>query len=600
MKIKLAVLLLVLVLIPAAAGRTKTGSINLLAMSEIEEGIYKGSLADLSLEIREGKGRVFVNTFPISKIDTQISMRFAQQIACRHAKADCSEQDFIYTIKADSSIIGGPSAGAAAAMLTYSLLANQKLNSSIAITGTINSGEIIGPVGGIKSKIEAASEAGIKTVLVPRGSSEKENETDLAEYGKELNVDVIEVSTLGEALYYSTGKKDEEPKKELVVDPQYKKIMRQLAVQLCDRTDYLQNIYLTEKPEIELNEDILESDISALEDKGKSQAAFEIEDYYTAASYCFRANIDYSYLLYYFKNMTSVEILNKTEQLSKEIETFDEFIDSQEISTITDLQAYMITKERIGESEDRRKVAIENINDTKEAVYWLAFAQERLNSAESWSNFFGTEGQDFIIDNETLKESCYAKISEAEERYQYVNFYFENTLASTRKEIDSAKKDMKEENYIMCLYKASRAKAQADTVMGMIGVEASMLNETLRQKIDAAKQTIIEQQEAGVFPIMGYSYLEYANSLKEEDASSAVIYAEYALELSSFDFYFEKRKPAYLPDIDNNLLFILVLGICIGYVIAGRFAKKRQGKNPKPKHEIRVRSAKLRPKKRLK
>jgi uncharacterized protein len=601
MKIKLMLFLVILVLMPAvSAEKIKTGSIPLLAMSEIEEGVYKGSIADLSLEVREGKGRVFVNTFPISKIDTQISMRFAKQIACRHAKIDCSEQDFIYTIKAESSIIGGPSAGAAASILTYSLLTGEKLNKSVSVTGTINSGEMIGPVGGINAKIEAALEAGITTVLVPVGSSEKENETDIFEYGSEMNISVVEVSTLSEALYYFTGKKSEEQKKELVVDEQYKSIMKKLAVQLCSRTDYLQEKYLSKEPENNLNETMLENEISALEERENAGEAFELGDYYTAASYCFRANIDYSNLIYYSMNLSTDEILNQTEKLSKEIEAFDEFVDSREISTITDLQAYMITKERIGEAEDRRKTAMENANNTKEAPYWLAFAEERLNSAESWSHFFGAEGQKFVIDNETLKESCYVKISEAEERYQYVNFYFSNTLSSTRKEIDDAKKDMKEGNYIMCLYKASRAKAQANTVMGMIGVETSMLNETLKRKIDAAEQTIIEQQEAGIFPIMGYSYFEYANSLKEEDSSSAVIYSEYALELSNFDFYFEKRKLLDSTGIDKDLLFILVIGICIGYLIAVKFAGKEQKKKPKPRHEIRVRSAKLRPKKRLK
>lgn len=602
MKTKLMLVLAFLMIMPVAAASAKTGNIALLAMSELGEGVYKGSIADLSLEIRDGKGRVFVNTFPISKIDTQISMRFAQQIACRHAEIDCSEQDFIYTIRAQSSIIGGPSAGASAAILTYSLLTNEKMNDSIAITGTINSGELIGPVGGIKSKIEAASETGIKKVLVPRGSIKKENETNITEYGNEINVEVVEVSTLSEALSHFTGGKTEKVKKELTVDKQYKNIMKKLAVLLCNRTDFLQEQFLTQKPEKSLNEKMLENDISAMEEKEKSRVSFEIEDYYTAASYCFRANIGYSHLLYYSMNLSSEEILNKTEKLSEEIDAFNQYIDLKTINTITDLQAYMITKERISEAEDRRRIAIENINNTEEAVYWLAFATERLNSAESWSNFFDSEGQKFIIDNETLKESCYVKISEAEERYQYVNFYFSNTLTSTKKEIERAKADMKSGDYIMCLYKASRAKAQADTVMSMIGVEESMLNETLMIKIYAAEQTIIKQQEAGIFPIMGYSYLEYANSLKEEDASSAIIYAEYALELSNFDFYFEKRKTFSFSKIDPDLLAILIVGICIGYLIASKFSKKEQYKKTKakPKHDIRIRSAKLRPKKRIK
>ena len=595
MKTKLLLGLIILLLLPVATAQAeKTGSINLLAMSELDKGIYRGSIADLTLEIQEGKGRVFVNTFPISKIDTQISMRFAQQIACKHAEIDCSKYDFIYTIKAQSSIIGGPSAGAATSILTISLLTDLKLDENTAITGTINSGDLIGPVGGIKAKIDAAAKSNIKKVLVPKGSVEKDNETNIIEHGKELGIEIVEVSTLNDALYHFTGKTFEKPKKDLVVDKEYTNIMKTLAVALCNRTNYLQEQYLKTKPENVINETILEHDVSALEEKEKSKLFFDVKDYYTAASYCFRANIEYKYLSYYFQNLTEDEKENKTHQLGNAIEVFEDYIDSKQISTITDMQAYMITKERIDEAEERKNLAIENLNNTKEAVYWLAFATERLNSAESWSSFFGAKGQEFIIDNETLKQSCQVKISEAEERYQYVNFYFPDILSQTRKEIDKAKSDMKAENYIMCLYKASRAKAQADTVMSMIGVGNSMINETIMQKISAAEQAIIEQQDAGIFPIMGYSYFEYANSLKEEDSPSSTIYAEYALELSNFDFYFEKKKAMGFSGINKKLAFILVLGICIGYLISVFLSEKKPNKKQKTRHDIRIRSAKRR------
>ena len=123
MKTKILFLIIaILLVIPIVCAESKTGTTKLLAMSELGEGVYKGSVADLNLEIIPGKGRVFVNTFPISKIDTQISMRFAKQVACKKAKVDCNKYDFIYTIQAQSSIVGGPSAGAAATILTVSLL----------------------------------------------------------------------------------------------------------------------------------------------------------------------------------------------------------------------------------------------------------------------------------------------------------------------------------------------------------------------------------------------------------------------------------------------------------------------------------------------
>jgi len=98
------------------------------------EDNFQGSDADLYLELKEGTGRVFLDTFPLTKLDTQISTRFAKELACKHFKIDCDQYDFIYTIKAKSNIIGGPSAGAAIAALTTIATLNLDYNSDISIT----------------------------------------------------------------------------------------------------------------------------------------------------------------------------------------------------------------------------------------------------------------------------------------------------------------------------------------------------------------------------------------------------------------------------------------------------------------------------------
>ena len=136
----------------------------LLAVKETDNG-YEGAVADLYLEIKEGSGRVFPDTFPLTKVDTQISTRFAKDIACSYLNKDCSGYDFIYTIMADSPIIAGPSAGGAITLLTLSLLDDFKLDEKTGITGTINSGGLIGPVGGIKEKINAAKNIGLERDL---------------------------------------------------------------------------------------------------------------------------------------------------------------------------------------------------------------------------------------------------------------------------------------------------------------------------------------------------------------------------------------------------------------------------------------------------
>ncbi|MFH2028753.1 MAG: S16 family serine protease, partial [Nanoarchaeota archaeon] len=246
---------------------SKEGHLTLLAVKETEDG-FEGSTADMYLEIQPGEGRVFLDTFPLTKVDTQISTRFAKEVACNFLNRDCSEQDFIFTIKAESAIIAGPSAGAAAAVLTAILLEDLKPNESISITGTINSGGLIGNVGGIKEKIEAGTDAGLKKILIPKGekiatnitqSSEKlgweivndtltieitnktkniEKKINVTAYSKE-NVDIKEVSTLNDAIFEFTGKRFEEDGQELPVDNEYAKIMKSPSLDLCNRSDKL-------------------------------------------------------------------------------------------------------------------------------------------------------------------------------------------------------------------------------------------------------------------------------------------------------------------------------------------------------------------------
>src|SRR3989338_4077632 len=123
-------LLLNLMLLPSVIA--KSGHMKLLAVKEPEAG-FEGGIADLYLEIKPGSGRVFLETFPLTRTDTQMSTRFAKAIACDTLERDCDDVDFFYTITSDSAVIAGPSAGASIAVLTVSMLENLELNEDYAI-----------------------------------------------------------------------------------------------------------------------------------------------------------------------------------------------------------------------------------------------------------------------------------------------------------------------------------------------------------------------------------------------------------------------------------------------------------------------------------
>jgi len=535
----------------------------LLAVKETSDG-FEGGTAELMLEITEGKGRVFLETSPLTKIDTQVSTRFAKQIACNYLEVDCNTLDFIYTIKSEAPIVGGPSAGASMTILTIATLKDIPINEETAITGTINSGGIIGPVGGVKEKVEAASNAGLRKVLIPIGETITiDNESrDVVEYGNELGVEVVTVGMLNNAIYEFTGKELKPlSEKEVTIDEEYSQIMSDVSKSLCERTEELL--------EILEGEEITDSIVMFNE----SKELFEQKDYYSAASKCFSANIRLNRVA---NAGINVDLLgSKLEVLEDEIKEYDEEVDSIEINTIPKLQTYMIVKERISESQDYIEKSKKDLEEERleDGISNYAYAEERLESAKSWSNFFSKQGNELDLSEEKMKNSCEAKIMEASERIQYVSVVYGLEIEETKNKLSKAKDEMEEKEYASCLNTASLAKADVDTIIGSAGItDEEILKEIITLKLEVAKENIIKEQEQGRFPIAGYSYYEYSKNLMNGSVYASLLFSQYAQELSSFDIYFSENGRIDVAkegkDIgDYEMIIIYAVGIITGVII---------------------------------
>lgn len=89
--------------------------------------------------------------------------------------------------------IDGPSAGVTMATAIYSAIKNLPVDNTIAMTGEVSVRGYVKPVGGIVAKVEAARQAGVKTVFIP-----VENYQDIF---KELtDIEVVPVERLEEIL----------------------------------------------------------------------------------------------------------------------------------------------------------------------------------------------------------------------------------------------------------------------------------------------------------------------------------------------------------------------------------------------------------------
>ncbi len=544
------------------------GHTKILALSEKGDE-KKGVSADLFLEIKSGSGRVFLETYPLSQIATQVSMRFAQQIACQELDIDCSVYDFFFTIKAPPGVIGGPSAGAAASLLTGILLKGLDSNKNISITGTINSGGLIGPVGGLKEKIEGAGRESIDTVLIPKGTRmQKEGNIsiDLVEFGKTVNVDVHEVASFEDSLFFFNGVEKKQENSALNIDERYQHMMKLIAKDLCERSGLLINA-------VEVNAN------NSVEIKNLTMAAkdeFVKGNFYSSASFCFRSNIASKKLFFAQKNYSEEELSAYLEKLVENLNSFEKKVNQKNINTLTDLETYMAVKERIHESRDLLLEVVQKLNSTNAVYDEMAYLEERIYSAGAWSKFFDVKDSGrYNLDEERLKQSCANKIAEAEERYSYVNSYIPALLLnSVKKDLDKAYSEWNGKNYIMCLYDASKAKAQTNLLLSVSGIEPEFFDDVLDVKIKSVEKSIHRAQEKGIFPLLSYYYYQYGSSLKARDKGMALLFLEYSLELSNIDIYFEKHSIKKYLNFSKEFVYFLA-GVLFGMIVF-RSRKKKE------------------------
>ncbi len=193
-------------------------SANIVAVSSLDNS---GILGKVNVELTSGDGKILVNTNPFLEPDIQYSVNIAAEVAQRIAIQKIGNRNLIYTFDIEqANVLGGHSAGAAMTMATLSAFLGKELRDDVVITGTIREDGVIGPIGGLIEKAQAAAENNKNIFLIPKGQSkltyyEKETRKssrngltvfktyyipktfDLKEYAdQELNLNIIEVETI--------------------------------------------------------------------------------------------------------------------------------------------------------------------------------------------------------------------------------------------------------------------------------------------------------------------------------------------------------------------------------------------------------------------
>ena len=424
----------------------------------------------------------------------------------------------------------------------------------MAMTGGISSGGLITSVGGVGEKAVAAIDQNFSLILLPALSFNvtlnDTNETPLLLSDIQTPQESLhKIYSLDEAFFLATGKAL--PHKAISQPPTYyTSRMKETAQILCQRTNDLFD-------EVQAN-----SSKEATDYYNQSLSAGAQGDYYSQASFCYSANLRLREQI--VETLSRPVLLENYNRLNESLFSFEQQIEMQDIETLSDLETYIIVRERLFEAREYlNDISLENISTS-----YLSLAIERYYSAVAWSSFFGLPGEPLLIDENSLEQACIKEIREVESRANYLKRTIPFALLDEMyTQLNAAYEQYNENNYPLCIFKASKAKASAHMFMNELQSE-SQLQEISEVKLQRVEELIAEQQQQGIFPLMGYSYYEYAKQLRDDQPYVSLLFTEYALSMTDLSKYFPKSHLSVVEKTTTSELFYIFVGILVGFALS--------------------------------
>lgn len=182
----------------------KIGTVNGLAVIGDRSGIILPIVAEAAPAQSKEEGKI-IATGKLGEIAKEAVQNVSALIK-KHTGTDISSYDIHIQFLQTYEGVEGDSASVSVATAVISSLENIPVDQSVALTGSLSVRGDVLPVGGVTGKIEAAAEAGIKKVLIP-----KSNMNDVLIEEKYKNkIEIIPVETMNDVLEHAligSGKK---------------------------------------------------------------------------------------------------------------------------------------------------------------------------------------------------------------------------------------------------------------------------------------------------------------------------------------------------------------------------------------------------------
>ncbi len=172
-----------------------------------------GDTLQIEVNVMPGEGEILLTgqMGDVMKESARTGISYIRSVSKKH-KIDekfFKEHDVHIHIPEGAVPKDGPSAGITMATAMFSAITGRKVRADLAMTGEITLRGRVLPIGGLKEKLLAAKNAGIKTVLVP-----KENEVDVEEISAEITkgLEIIPVSHMEEVLSLALTRHSRSPR----------------------------------------------------------------------------------------------------------------------------------------------------------------------------------------------------------------------------------------------------------------------------------------------------------------------------------------------------------------------------------------------------
>ena len=163
-----------------------------------------GDTLEIEVNVMPGEGEILLTgqLGDVMKESARTGISYIRSVSKEYGIDEkfFKEHDIHIHIPEGATPKDGPSAGITMATAMLSAITEKKVRADIAMTGEITLRGRVLPIGGLKEKLLAAKNAGIKTVLVP-----KENETDVEEISAEITkgLEILSVSHMSEVLKHA-------------------------------------------------------------------------------------------------------------------------------------------------------------------------------------------------------------------------------------------------------------------------------------------------------------------------------------------------------------------------------------------------------------